>query len=761
MKKNILLKLSIFYSHFSTILRSNEIPTIDAFIHWTDSVQLRKLKTTYYEKLSLQKTWNPKTEILRFAYQNVFIVLWTCLNFIKESFNFQAKLFEDKPTQLFLHPFSHHCSTISSYSYKLLILSSLNDISLYSTNNDFTSYSDRVSRPELEFCEFMSWKFPEFEFVHAFNSVTGQKKIGVYSIDLYSPISKEAYFFQGCWTHTHTAPECKEKKRLLITKENATCLNSLRNYAEARERDNYLINLLLNQSDGQVTSVKFFYECEWQIFKKTDEYKNFAKSNENLLSRPLYRLEPSVANRGGLLDVYNLHWSSQIKPEENFEFLDLNSIYSYIAITHKYPFGKPKVLVGKELNQISIKSDGIYYNNQLVENGFIFCQILAPSDLEVPFLQYRVKSKRNQHVVLAVCKKCAEEKKVKCYHRCLKSKAFTTTYTVPEVNFSIKHLKYTVTSIYEMHIFLDSDFILKDFFSKMASLRLKNLYDGLISKDDYCNQVNSLLDLPENFKLTPTTLCNNVTKQSIIKLSLNSVIGKFSANQNHFRQNFIVNSQKQLEEKTRLKKIYALEPLNDYSVLVTIDSPPRHSSRNVNIYIGSHISAFARIYLYQKIMTLLKEKCTLYYQDTDSLAFSKPKHCPSIFQLSPLLGDFKQVLGPQSIITEFYSLGQRNYCIVFENQKNEIEFLVKCKGLCLKNWFSKDILSPNIYHSFISKFLSNEIQSLNIKQMRLKQKSQVTPKIMLNQTYSFSNQIHINRIILKSGSTLPYGYKVK
>lgn len=736
------------------------MPSKDSFLYWTDTIQLQNLKTAYYEKISTQATWNPKQELLRFAYQNALIVLWTCLTFLKESFNFQFKLFKDSPNQYFLHPFSHLCTTISSYSYKLLLMSSFNNVPLYSSNKSLKSYSDRVSRAELEFCEFMSWKFPDYKFIHAFNSVTGQKKFGIYSIDLYSPESKEAYFFHGCWSHTHTFPECKEKKRCNITKDTATTLNSLRNYAEAKARDEELINYLINHSQGLVKSIKFIYQCEWEIFKKTKDYNDFFQTHKTLLQRPLQRLEPAVANRGGLLDVYNLHWSSSDNLDESFEFLDLNSIYTYISIVKKFPIDRPIVVVGNELNRLSIKKDGIYFDNIFIECGFIFCQVLPPSNLEIPFLQYRIRNNHNQHVVLANCKSCAELKKVKCCHRSLNSKAFTTTYTIPEINFAIKHLNYSVTAVYECHIFLSSEYVLKDFFSKMASLRLENSYDQSLNKESYCSSINNLLQLPENFKLDPSKVCYNFTKQSIIKLSLNSVIGKFSANYSNCRETVIINSQKILEEKTRHKKIFALELLNDFSVLVTLDSAPRHFPRNVNVYIGSHISAYARIYLYKKILMLKNQNCTLYYLDTDALAFSKPKDTPSCFNLTPYLGDFKAVLGAQAKIKQFYSLGQRNYCFVFENDKNEIEFLIKCKGLCLKHTFSKLSLTPAVYHNFITQFMQEEISKLEIKQLRLKLKSNTLPKEVCVQKYSFTNRININRIILKNCTTLPYGYKV-
>lgn len=742
-------------------MQSVQIPNKDTFLSWTDSLSVQEAKLVYYNKLAEEKSWNPKIELMRFAYQNVFLVLWACVNFVKESFNFQFKLFKERPQQLFLHPFSHQCLTISSYSYKLLLLSSLNEVPLYSTSKTFKSFSDRVSRGELEFCAYMNWKFPAYEFRHAFNTANGQKKFGCYSIDLYSPVTKEAYFYQGCWTHCHVYPDCKDKKRCDITIDTASNQNSLRSYHEARARDDILINTLLTKSDKAVTKVQFIYECEWNIFKQTSEYKDFAKLNVDLLSRPLQRLEPAISSRGGLLEVYNLHWSIKENPKEKFQFLDLNSLYTYISISNKFAYGKPEVLVGEALNNISVRKDGIYFKNQLVEAGFIFCQILPPSNLKIPFLQYRISNKNNQHVVLGLCKKCCEQQKTKCLHRTLKSKAFISTYTVPEINFAIKHLQYTVTMIYECHVFLSCDYILKDFFSKMASLRLENQYDQSISKSEYCTQINSSLSLPENFKLDPQKVCHNVMKQNIIKLSLNSIIGKFSENQVNNRQNFIVNSQKDLEEKSRYRKIHSLEQLNDYSVLLSIDSPPRHPKRNVNIYIGSHISAFARIYLYQNILKFNALQYKLFYIDTDSAAFSAPINAPPLKNIGPLLGDFKHVLGPNSKITEFYSLGQRNYSFVFENEKGEIEFLVKCKGLCLKNVFSRKCLSPSIYHSFISKFLSNEIVKLNLKQVRYRQKSHVTPKVAIEQNYSFSNKINIKRIILHSGDTLPYGYKEK
>lgn len=737
-----------FFRSFDESLFAKERPTKNAYLHWTDSEKIQKQKNDYYEK-SEATPWNPISEFGRFARQNVFILVWTALNFLQECFTFQKNLFWDRPQQLLLHPFSHQSLTISSYSYKLLQIFSLNFHNLYSSSTSIKSYSDRVSRSEYEFCCFMIWKFPQHNFQHAFNNVTGQKKIKNYSIDLYSPVTEEAYFFQGCWFHSHSLADCLDEKRKNTVK------NSFRTFEEARARENDMIKVLLSKTENQVKTVKFIFECEWNVFKKTEEYRTFAKANKSLLKRPLQRLEPSVANRGGLLEIFNLHWSAEKFPNEQFNFIDLNAIYPYVSMKNSFCVGKPIIIIGESLKFINIRNNTLYFDNHVIKQGLIFCEMMAPPNLKYPFLQYRLKN--NMGVALSVCRSCAENSKTKCLHRSPDSKSFISTWTIAEINYSLS-LLYKLKAVFEVHIFEQTDFILKDYVQKLSSLKFKSSWDRSLPAHEYCNKINNFLNLDDNFKLVPTDIHYNEMRQTIYKIQLNSSFGKFSENTSNNKTTLIIKSQKELEEKSRYRNISSIEQLNDFTVLLTIDDPPRHGKRNSNVYIGAHISAFARIYFYDKLKKLTDLNYTPYSMDTDSICFSAPLNSKPIFEFSQLLGDFKNVLGPTSVITHFYSLGQRNYCIVYENNKNEIEVLIKCKGLCLKSFFSKEILTASVYHDFISSYFNNEFRNFKITQQRFRQKSQITPKIAVTEKYSFSNKINIKRIIFNDGSTVPYGF---
>lgn len=741
------------WTHFTY---NGDLPSLQDFLEWMDSPQVIQAKKRFHEN-HRGIEWNFKIQLQKFSKQIVDILLWTCLNFLKECFNFQAKLFniESNPLKLFLHPFSQDCLTLPSYSYKVLNLGFLNEESIFSTSKQNKSFSENVSRPEFEFCLFMEWKSPQNNYRHAFNHVCGQKRFSSYSVDLYSPILQEVYFFHGCYTHVHTIPGCTLKRRESITKDNADKKNSRMSFEEARKRDLDIEKFLFENFKDEIKTIRYIYECEWISFKKTPEYKTFQEQHKTILLRPLHRLEPRVAQRGGFLDTYGLEWSKLKNPTEIFKYADLNALYSFISVENNFPVGKPIILLGSDVKEVSFQNKTLFFKDEELNTGFIFCKISAPRTLKIPFLQYRLKT---NEVVLALCKTCAENNLSKCRHRCLRSTSFTSVWTIPEVNFALK-LNYVVEEIYEIHYFCSNKPILKEYVQKLVSLRYLNSFENQDSKENYCNNINQSLNLTEDFKLIPSMLTFNEMKKNFIKIQLNSSFGRFSSNTRNIKNHVIVQSQTDLENLARKHKILHLEQLNPDAVMVTLDGNERHFDRQSNLYIGSHISAFARIFLYEKIQILLDKKITIYSADTDALSYSLPKSVSDPLKFSYLLGDFKSVYGDLSEITHFYSLGNRNYCVVFKNQNDCFQNIIKCKGLSLESSFNSNILTPELYHQFISSYVRKELLSIKIEQQRSKLKKTTSPKEFKMLYFTFSNNINFKRIICDTKTSLPFGFK--
>jgi len=180
---------------------------------------------------------------------------------------------------------------------------------------------------------------------------------------LYSPISKEIYNFQGCYFHCHDDPNCVVGQRILAKKSKEEIEN-------IKKREINFLKFINENFKEEVSKIHFIYECEWDKFKKCEEYKTFALRHKIPLKRPLVRLNPRIAQRGGLLEVYNLNFEKDLN--NDFFIADINSLYPFITMSKPFPIGCPKVLIGEDIKNITIKKNKIFYKNVELYHGLIF-----------------------------------------------------------------------------------------------------------------------------------------------------------------------------------------------------------------------------------------------------------------------------------------------------------------------------------------------------------------------------------------------------
>jgi hypothetical protein len=180
---------------------------------------------------------------------------------------------------------------------------------------------------------------------------------------------------------------------------------------------------------------------------------------------------------------------------------------------------------------------------------------------------------------------------------------------------------------------------------------------------------------------------------------------------------------------------------------------------NYNIYLGSYVSAYAKIVLYDLMLQLKSLNYPLYAIDTDCLLFELPKHCQNPFPVSYTPGSLKPVLDDCEILN-FCSLGTRNYSIVYKDAKDVVKTLIKCKGLSLKSASLNNKLSYSLYLDFLKTYLNNELESIQLKQIKHKTQKDLS-KREVETRFTFHNKLFIKRIVNLNGTTCPYGYVLK
>jgi hypothetical protein len=92
------------------------------------------------------------------------------------------------------------CRVLHLNCYKILYL---NYEDIYIVKNEYGTNTKNVSKIEYEWASFMEYKYPQFQFLSAFNNPLVnnilKKQFQIYIL----PITKEAHFFHGCKWHGH------------------------------------------------------------------------------------------------------------------------------------------------------------------------------------------------------------------------------------------------------------------------------------------------------------------------------------------------------------------------------------------------------------------------------------------------------------------------------------------------------------------------------------------------------------------------------
>jgi len=459
--------------------------------------------------------------------------------------------------------------------------------------------------------------------------------------------------------------------------------------------------------------------------------------------------------------VYALKWSEAMFPNEIFYCVDLNGMYSWCACAFRYPIGKYNVLIGKDISNVTIKDNLLYIQDKHLM-GSIMLTILPPSDLEQPFLMYR---KKNGTTILALCKECAENENVLCKHDD-KTRSFTATYMISEVEFALT-LGYEIINIHEIHYFLESDFILKDFVKKLNVFKLQSTdcfqnCQTDLEKENLCTLVNDRMELNHPDCITSQNVKPNQAKKNFYKLMCNSLFGKF-IQRNDKSQIKYINHQDELNDLYyKGIKIEDFFCVNENVCMINTSKnvlklPP---NRSQNIYVGNQVTAYARQVIYQHMLKLKEiPQCQLYQIECDSLFFSLPKNVKCDLNFSPALGDFKQVY--DGSITGFYSLGQKQYCVNYVNN-DSLQSIFKVSGLCLKNKFNSEQVNENTFETFLDKF----IEGSNCSKVFLQSKKQsdfVNLKVIsYQQKYTLTNKLSSKRFVNVFDDRLksyPFGFK--
>jgi len=615
-----------------------------------------------------------------------------------------------------------------------------------------TSNMKNVSQSEYQYVSFKTLTEPENNWIHAFNSKMGQKKFKHYEVDLFSEKLNTVIQFHGCVFHAHEPCSSRCNRNRTPTTKNFTG----RTFAEQKEFDEKFLDFMAQHFPS--VKVQSIYGCEWKKLKseKQDNGKsmwtNFKEkyATEYWDKRPLKRLIPREAIRGGAVQLYNFHFDKKDNDNFNLYFCDINNLYSDVAISTQFGFGQLEILIDPEEIKkhvyFNITDDQYYYKNIELQGGAAFCKVLVPCNDEYPFLPYRIK---NEYTVMACCRTCAEKKLTRfCQHK-KDSRLFTGCWMVSTLNQLRSEGGYSIEFL-EIHYFSQKDYLLKDYVQILASERLKNsavVNDSMTlpEKQIICDEINSAMQLPENLKLSPLECVNNPQQKQFYKLFMNSLFGMYSRNSSNIHTKNCM-SQDDIDE---LAKTYTIEHVNLLSpnlcsVDYVLNSNTMAPNLDCNIFIGGEIASQAFVKLRKHLKLIIENQGIPLMIDTDSILFKMPKHLSNPLKMSPAIGHWKHEYLPGSI-QKFYALASRNYAVAYSDEKNNLQQVLKVRGLSLKSALTQNVLNCDTFHSFLT---NNQQQSICVSQCKRLTDKQTYKFSYRVSTYNFSNKLTGVRFLL-------------
>jgi hypothetical protein len=728
-----------------------QIPNLEFFDELSDSILEINKKTKFFLDYKITK-WKFSDELFKNLNYKCLVLALKCISFINESISmqmqFQSLVEDENPNKnLLLNPFHNSISSFSSYIFKIFKAYFLYSKEIYSIIDEYGLCKRNFSKDELLWAQYKIFENPEKQFRYQFNHPKGQKYFKECIPDLYSPITNEVWFFLNCNSHGHSIEEC--------LKWSQTGFN--------KKFQNKFVVSLNSEFQNKIQKFKALYpnyeiNCTWEChFAQTKQTLMFNKFLNLGLSHPsLTRLIPRSTVRGGYNEVFKLEWNQTENIDETFFCLDINGLKNYCAINFPTNYGHYDILIGKELEFVTIKNNEFFYLDKKIY-GAIQLTIIPPTNLDLPFLMYNLK---NEKSVLTLCKQCSEEGHqfvTICTHKEIE-RALTSCYLISEIEYALS-LGYKISQIFEIHAYREQKNVFDMFVKCIYSLELKhsNFCENASDLPDLCHKINTELDLPNAFCLEANDIALNKFKKSFYKIAGNSVFEKLLQRSHCAKTKFIA-TQYELEQiyEEYSDNIFNITCHNEYICQIDYNEKLTSKTRNLkqNCYLAAQIAANARLVMHKHLSELNKSNdFTIYYCDTDSIFGTMKKNSKMPLKIGPLVGEFKHII--EGEILSFFCLGLKNYCITYKDKNGQTQTKTKVCGLNLNNASINSKNLDDLYKNQLQQFYSNI--KFNEKLPKLNRPRPNKPNFL--ETFTLNNNVSFDRQIeLKSKNSFPCGY---
>ena len=598
-------------------------------------------------------------------------LLQKTVNYLHFSFHLQNNLLSiyaierkdrKKP---FIHPLGSSFCTNTSFIYGIFKLICVKEKDLYVVKKEFKGINCPSSRGEIKFVQWLSEKHPNEDIISSM-SPYGQKYFQSSIPDAYIERTKEAFYYQGCNVHSCPRGDCPNRKGKTKNFLNKPDIQVRKEFQDKMER-------LRKEVPGII--VKEVFECEMN--------ETFKKENFKGHSRTTKRLVPSQSCRGGRNEIFTSF--CETVGDEQIYFYDMVSCYPFVAMNYEFPLGCYEIIIGKDLLNISF-DEGKYNIDSKELFGLIQAEVLAPRNLKIPFLSIKINGK----VYYTLCYQCAaKEDQGEC--RCPSQKRkMTSTWTSAEINFA-KILGYKI-KILEVYNYERKGPIFLNFIKLLAYKKLQ--YSGFPrfvitdeEKKKYVQRLNDEMGFEEPFRLSISDISNDNDKKDYYKKSINSFFGRFSLGTGKMEQEkqIFVDKAKDFFDLIFNKKVSKIGIMSDEicELYVKTKKNPIVANPGGNLIYNSFVTSYGRIELYKALQTLSEKGFKILYTDTDSIIFKGGKNAQIPLNEGFSFGSWRNEF-PGKKIQAFYTLGLKNYALLYKEHDIEFETIKIC-GLKLQS----------------------------------------------------------------------------
>ena len=234
--------------------------------------------------------------------------------------------------------------------------------------------------------------------------------------------------------------------------------------------------------------------------------------------------------RGGRTEAYHLLYTENREEEEAHQmlYLDINSLYPFVAIENEFPAGKPTVLIGKTLNQVTVGPEGVIRKSDGRSlAGLIQCTVLPPDALFYPVLGLMCRGKS----MYGLCRTCMEEGQIRfCAHKDV-DRQITGTWPIVELCQALKE-GYRLIATHELVVYPRTAPLFKQFYLPLA--RTKLACEGYpregMTATEQAAYVEALNGQMPGLGLSSDEVVKNPARRNFAKLVSNAALGKLSQN---------------------------------------------------------------------------------------------------------------------------------------------------------------------------------------------------------------------------------------